>query len=197
MSRSRSPRKPAARKARSRSASSSSASHAGAPSHASSSARRKVGRIVGAGPDVRRNLGAPAARRAVEHRRDRAVPHQHLAGCRLRGPGRRRRGRANDLAVRLVAEIEAVGAMPIAIAERKGADGDGQHLERGRPGFRAPPRRRARGRCRFRAAASGSCSRRRAGQSRCAARSAGAAARCAGRTARPGSTGSPAATRTI
>ena len=91
-----------------------------------------MGRIVRARPDVRRNLRAPAARRAVEHRRDGAVPHQHLAGCRLRGAGCRRRGGANDLAVRLVAEIEAVGAMAIGIAQRKRADGDGQHLERGR-----------------------------------------------------------------
>ena len=85
---------------------------------------------------------------------------------------------ADDLTVRLVAQIEAVGAMAIAIAERDRCGWRSPAPRAPPAGFRAPPRRPARGRCRFRAAGSGPRSRRRAGQSRCAARSAGARSLC-------------------
>jgi hypothetical protein len=31
-----------------------------------------------------------------------------------------------------ITQVEPIGAVPIAIAEREGANGDGQHVERGR-----------------------------------------------------------------
>ena len=89
----------------------------------------QVRRIVGAWPDVRRLLAASAARRAVEHRGRRTLVEQKLrGGGQRRALGRGIRG-AHHLAMGLVAEVEAIGAVPPAIRGGVGPDGDGERFQ--------------------------------------------------------------------
>ena len=95
------------------------------------SGREEFG-VPGAGPDFRRPLGAAAARRAVEHRRRRALIQEHLAGRRRCRPLGCQRRRPQHLAVRLVAQVEAVGAVTAEIGHGVGPHRDGERLERRR-----------------------------------------------------------------
>jgi hypothetical protein len=95
-------------------------------------ARREKRRILSARPDRGRDFRTPAAGRRVVNRRRYSVAQQHAAGCRRRSVlGCRRRG-AHDLTMRLVAEIESIGAMATGVREREGAHRNRQRLERRR-----------------------------------------------------------------
>ena len=94
--------------------------------------RRQERWIFGARPHRRGDFGAAAARRRVEDRCGRAVAQQQTARGRLgRALGCRRRG-TNDLTVRLIAQVEVVGAMASAVREREGANRNRERFERRR-----------------------------------------------------------------
>ena len=89
-------------------------------------------------PHLRGALGAPAAPRRVEHDAGLSAREQRAPGGRGRGTAGRLGGRPHDLAVRGVAQIEALAAMAVQIGQRERARGDRQRLLRGITRARLP-----------------------------------------------------------